>query len=79
MRIRLYDRGSPGGKQLFANLEALCRRLQIDYDPEYIHDMSQVYSRGIQGKTVLMIDQEVVLVDRFPSPKELEAIIQDYL
>jgi len=78
MRIQLYDRGTPQGKQLFANLENLCHRLQIDYDPEYIKDMNRVYSMGIQGKTILLIDGEVALVDKFPSLNELENIINDY-
>lgn len=78
MRIQLYDRGSPQGKQLFTNIENLCRRLQIDYDPEYIKDMTRVYAMGIQGKTILLIDGEVALVDKFPSLNELESIISDY-
>jgi len=79
MRIQLFDRGSPQGKQLFTNIESLCKRLQIDYDPEYIHDMNRPYSMGIQGKTILMIDNEIALVDRYPSLKELETIIMDYM
>ena len=79
MRIQLFDRGSPQGQQLFANLQTICRRLQIDYDPEYIKDMSRVYSMGVQGKTVLLINGEVAFVDKYPTPKELETIVSDYL
>lgn len=79
MRIQLFDRGTPQGKKLFTDLETVCQRLQIDYDPEFIHDMSRVYSMGIQGKTILLIDNEVALVDKFPSLSELESIIQEYL
>ena len=79
MRIQLYDRGSPQGKKLFADLQNLCRRLQIDYDPEFIQDMSRVYNMGIQGKSVLLIDGEVAFVDRYPSLQELETIITEYL
>lgn len=79
MRIQLYDRGSPQGKKLFVDLEKLCRRLQIDYDPEYIQDMSRVYGMGIQGKSVLLIDGEVVFVDRYPNLQELETIVSEYL
>jgi hypothetical protein len=79
MRIQLYDRGSPQGKKLFADLLILCKRLQIEYDPEYVQDMSRVYSMGIQGKSVLLIDGEVVFVDRYPNPQELETIISEYL
>lgn len=79
MRIQLYDRGLPPGKQLFANLVTLCQRLQIDYDPEYIKDMTRVYAKGLQGNTILLIDGEVVLIDKYPSIKELEDIISDYL
>ena len=79
MRIQLFDRGLPQGKKLFADLEAVCKRLQIDYDPEYIKDMSKIYSKGIQGNTVLLIDSEVAFVDKYPNPKELENIISDYL
>ena len=79
MRIQLFDRGSPKGKQLFTDIETLCRRLQIDYDPEYIKDMSQVYNKGIQGNTVLLINGEVVFVDKYPNIKELETIISEYV
>ena len=79
MRIQLYDRGLPPGKQLFANLETICQRLQIDYDPEYIKDMTRVYAKGLQGDTILLINGEVVLIDKYPPIKELENIISDYL
>jgi len=79
MRIQLFDRGSPQGKKLFSDLETLCKRFQIDYDPEYVQDMSRVYSMGVQGKTILLIDGEVVFVDKYPNIKELETIISEYL
>lgn len=79
MRIQLYDRGLPQGKKLFANIEEVCRRLQIDYDPEYIKDMNRPYSMGLQGNTILLINGEVAFIDRYPNPKELENIISDYL
>lgn len=79
MRIQLYDRGLPKGKKLFADIENICQRLQIDNDPEYNHDMNRVYSLGYQGNTVLLIDGEVVLIDKYPSTKELESLISDYL
>lgn len=78
MRIQLFDRGTAKGKQLFSNLESACQKLQIDWDPEYIKDMSKVYNMGVQGNTILLIDNEVVLVDKFPSAKELETIISEY-
>ena len=78
MRIQLYDRGTPQGKKLFSDLENVCRRLQIDYDPEFIHDMSRVYSMGLQGKTILLIDGEVALIDKYPNTKELEKLISEF-
>lgn len=78
MKIQLFDRGTPQGKQLFSNIEEVCKRLQIDYDPEYIKDMSRVISMGLQGKTILLIDNEVAFMDRYPSIKELEVIISDF-
>ena len=78
MRIQLFDRGTPQGKQLFSNIETLCQRLQIDYDPECVKDMSRVINMGIQGNTVLLIDGQVALIDKFPSLKELETIISDF-
>ena len=79
MRIQLFDRGTPLGKKLFSDIETLCQRFQIDHDPEFIHNMSRVYNMGIQGKTILLIDGEVAFVDKYPSIKELESIISDYL
>lgn len=79
MRIQLFDRGLPKGKQLFTDLETVCQRLQIDYDPEYSKDMNKVYAMGYQGNTILLIDNEVVLIDKYPNSKELENIISDYI
>ena len=79
MRIQLYDRGSPQGKKLFADIESICQRLQIDNDPEYNRDMNRVYSMGYQGSTILLVDGEVVLIDKYPSSKELEGIISDFV
>ncbi|MFA6602389.1 MAG: hypothetical protein WCT01_01165 [Candidatus Shapirobacteria bacterium] len=79
MRLQLFDRGTPQGKKLFSDLETICKRLQIDYEPEFVTDMSRVYSRGIQGKTILLINNEVALVDKYPSQKELETLVADYL
>lgn len=79
MRIQLYDRGTPAGKKMFADIEIICRRLQIDFDPEYIKDMNRVYTMGLQGKTILLIDNEVALIDKYPPARELENIISDYL
>lgn len=79
MRIQLFDRGSPQGKKLFSDIEYLCKRLQIDYDPEFINDMNRPYSMGIQGKTVVLINGEVALVDKYPSQKELETLLSEYL
>jgi len=79
MRIQLFDRGLPNGKTLFADLTAVCKKLQIDYDPEYSKDMNKVYSWGFQGNTILLIDGDLALVDKYPSQKELENIISDYI
>lgn len=79
MRIQLYDRGLPQGQKLFADLEAVCKRLQIDYDPEYSKDMNRVYSLGYQGNTILLVDGEVALIDKYPNQKELENLISDYV
>jgi len=79
MLIQLYDRGSPQGKKLFADLEKLCQQLQVDNAPEYFQDMHRPYSMGIAGKSILMINNQVVLVDKFPSTKELEETLKDYL
>lgn len=79
MRIQLFDRGLPQGKKLFENLEAACKHLQIDYDPEYSKDMNKVYSWGFQGNTILLVDGELAMVDKYPSQKELENILSDYI
>lgn len=79
MRIQLYDRGTPQGKKLFQNLEEAAKRLQVDYDPEYIKDMKRVYDMGVQGNTILVIDGQIALVDNYPSLSELSNLLSDYL
>jgi len=41
--------------------------------------MNKVYSWGFQGDTILLINGDLVLVDKYPSQKELENIISDYI
>ena len=79
MRIQLYDRGTSEGKKLFKNIETICTRCQIEQDPEYIKDMHRVYELGIQGETILLINNEPILIDQYPDIKELEQILSDYL
>jgi len=79
MRIQLFDRGLPKGQKLYADLKAVCTRLQIDYEPEYSKDLSKAYARGLTGETILLIDNEVALIDRYPNSKELEVLISDYI
>jgi len=79
MRIQLFDRGLPQGKKLYADLQTVCQRLQIDYDPEYSKDLNKVYARGYQGNTILLIDNEVAFIDKYPNAKELESIISDFI
>lgn len=79
MRIQLFDRGSPKGKKLFQDLDTLAQRMQLDCAPEYFKDMNRVISMGIQGNTILLINGEVVFVDKYPPQKELENIILDFI
>ncbi|HOZ81263.1 MAG TPA: hypothetical protein PK370_03525 [Candidatus Woesebacteria bacterium] len=78
MRIQLFDRGLPQGKKLFENLDAVCQRMQLDCAPEYLKDMNRVYAMGYQGDTILLINGEVALIDKYPSQKELENLIVDF-
>ena len=79
MRIQLYDRGLPQGKKLFENLDAVCQHLHLDCSPEYLKDMNRVYAMGYQGNTILLINNEVAFIDRYPSQKELENIVSDFV
>ena len=79
MRIQLYDRGLPKGKKLFEDLDAVCKKLQVDCAPEYFKDMSRAYAMGYQGSTICLINNEVAFIDRYPSQKELENIVSDFV
>lgn len=79
MQIILYDKGSPKGKKLFLDLDLACQKLQIFEQPLYSQDFKKIYSQGLSGNTILMVNREVVFVDRYPSQKELENILSDYL
>lgn len=79
MRIQLYDRGLPQGKKLFETLDAACQSLHLDFAPEYIKDMNRVYAMGYQGNTILLINGEPALIDKYPGQRELENLISDYI
>ncbi|MBU4210041.1 hypothetical protein KKC08_02185 [Patescibacteria group bacterium] len=79
MYIQLYDRGTSKGKKLFKDIETICKSYQIDRDPEHITNMHRVYELGIQGETILLINNKPILIDQYPDIKELEQILSDYL
>ncbi len=79
LKIQLFDRGTPRGKKLFADLEEVCSRLQLDTSPDYVTDMYKVIEAGLEAKTVLMINHQPVLIDKFPNQTELEAILGDFI
>lgn len=79
MRIQLFDRGLPQGKKLFSDLDAVCQRLQLDCAPEYLRDMNRVYAMGYQGDTILLINGDVALIDKYPSLKELENLVSEFI
>lgn len=79
MKIVLYCKGSPKDQAFFKEIVNLATRLQIYEQPELSKNLAKYYQQGITGNTILTVNNQVILVDQYPSSTELEALLSDYL
>ena len=71
MTIKILGPGCPNCQTLERHTREALSRADIDATVEKIEDMSQIMSYGVMSTPALVIDDNVQVSGRVPSPKEI--------
>ncbi len=71
MTIKILGTGCPKCQTLERHTRDALRRAEIDATVEKIEDMPAIMSYGVMSTPALVVDDEVRVTGRVPSPKEL--------
>ena len=73
--IRVLGPGCPRCKQLAENAETAAREAGSGWQVEKVTDLDEMLSYGILATPALVIDGEVKLAGKVPSPKEIREML----
>lgn len=71
MNIKILGSGCPSCKKLEANTKKAVADLGIDALVEKVEDIEKIMAYGVMSTPALVVDEEVKIMGRVPSPKEI--------
>ena len=74
-KIQILGTGCPKCKKLAENTEAAAKVLGIEYEIEKVTDINEIMKLGVMMTPALVIDGQVKIVGKVPSPQDIEKMI----
>ena len=74
-KIQILGTGCPKCKKLAENAEAAAKALGIEYEIEKVTDINEIMKFGVMMTPALVVDGEVKLVGKVPSPDEIKGLL----
>ena len=75
MKIQILGTGCPKCKKLAENAEAAAKALGLEYTIEKVTDINQIMAFGVMMTPALIIDGQVKVVGKAPSPDEIKKML----
>ncbi len=75
MTIKVLGSGCPNCQRLEANVRLVLEHKGIEADVEKVTDYAAILAYGVMSTPALVIDEQVVLAGRVPSPQQLEGFL----
>jgi len=75
MKIQILGTGCPKCKKLTLAAETAARESGLEYELEKVTDINEIIAFGVMMTPALVVDGEVKVVGKVPSPAELKAIL----
>ena len=75
MTIKVLGSGCANCRRLEANVRLVLDHKGIRASVEKVTDYAEIVAYGVSSTPALVIDEEVVLAGRVPSPQQLEIIL----
>jgi small redox-active disulfide protein 2 len=74
-RIHILGMGCPKCKKLAENAETAAKGLGIEYSIEKVTDLNQIMGFGVMMTPALVVDGQVKVVGKVPSPDEIAKML----
>ena len=74
-KIQILGTGCPKCKKLAENAEAAVKELEIKYEIEKVTDINDMMKFGVMMTPALVVDGEVKVVGKVPSPDEIKQML----
>jgi len=74
-KIQIIGTGCPKCKKLAENAEAAAKELKLEFEIEKIADINEMMKFGVMMTPALVVDGEVKVVGKVPSPDEIKQML----
>jgi small redox-active disulfide protein 2 len=74
-KIQILGTGCPKCKALTQNAEAAAKELGIEYQLEKVTDINEIMKFGIMMTPALVVDGQVKIVGKVPSPEQIKQLL----
>ncbi len=75
-KIQILGTGCSKCTKLAANTETAAKSLGIEYEIEKVTDINKIMSFGVMTTPALVVDGEVKVVGKVPSPADIEDLLK---
>jgi small redox-active disulfide protein 2 len=74
-KIQILGTGCPKCKKMAENAEAAAKELEIEFEIEKVSDINEIMKFGVMMTPALVMDGEVKVVGKVPSPEEIRKML----
>ncbi len=74
-KIQILGTDCPKCKKLTENAKAAVKELEIEYEIEKVTDINEMMKFGVMMTPALVVDGEVKVVGKVPSPDEIKQML----
>lgn len=75
-KIQVLGTGCPKCKKLVENAEAAAKESGIEYELKKVTDINDIMKFGVMMTPALVVDGQVKVVGKVPSPEEIKRMIE---
>ena len=74
-KIQILGTGCPKCTKLAENAEAAAKELELEFEVEKVADINEMMKFGVMITPALVVDGEVKVVGKVPSPDEIKQML----
>jgi small redox-active disulfide protein 2 len=75
-KIQILGTGCPKCKKLAENTEAAAKELELEFEVEKVTDINEMMKFGVMMTPALVVDGQVKVVGKVPSPDEIKQMLE---